>query len=195
MPLLFCVAIHNALEEVQAKLLPGELYLHSLTTSICSVCPGAHPRYLRRWRTNFSGGQGSDCTMEKRGLGTKKERCLSGCPRWGPVVWSPAGLKILGTPVGSAEFVESAIRDRLEKERDLWQAIPKVHDLQCAWQLLLQCAGPRCHHFLRSVPPSQSRTYAEGHDQGMREVMVTLLKGLPEDGQQQAVGTSWHHCP
>ena len=102
-------------------------------------------------------------------------------PEMGPEVWSPAGLKILGTPVGSAEFVESAIRDRLEKERDLWQAIPKVHDLQCAWQLLLQCAGPRCHHFLRSVPPSQSRTYAEGHDQG-------LLKGLPGDGQQQAVG-------
>ena len=32
-------------------------------------------------------------------------------------------------------------------------------------------------------PPSQSRTHAEGHDQGMREVMVTLLKGLPGDGQ------------
>ena len=63
-----------------------------------------------------------------------------------------------------------------------------VHDLQCAWQLLLQCAGPRCHHFLRTVPPRQSRTYAEGHDQGMREVMVTLLTGLPGDGQQQAVG-------
>ena len=34
---------------------------------------------------------------------------------------------------------------------------PKVPDLQCAWQLLVQCAGPRCHHFLRTVPPSQSR--------------------------------------
>ena len=50
--------------------------------------------------------------------------------------------------------------------------IPKVHDLQCGWQLLLQCAGPRCHHFLRTVPPSQSRKYAEGHDQGVWEVMV-----------------------
>ena len=96
-------------------------------------------------------------------------------------------MKILGTPVGSAEFVESVIRDRLKKERELWQAIPKVHDLQCAWQFLLQCAGPRCHHFLRTVPLSQSRTYAEGHDQGMREVMVTLLKGLPGYGQQKAV--------
>ena len=32
-------------------------------------------------------------------------------------------------------------------------AIPSVPDLQCAWQLLLQCAGPRCHHLLRTVPP------------------------------------------
>ena len=30
-----------------------------------------------------------------------------------------------------------------------------------AWQILLQCAGPRCHHFLRTVPPDQSARYAE----------------------------------
>ena len=24
-------------------------------------------------------------------------------------------------------------------------------DAQCAWQIRLQCAGPRCHHFLRTV--------------------------------------------
>ena len=35
------------------------------------------------------------------------------------------------------------------------------------WQIVLQCAGPRCHHFLWTVPSSQSRFYAEGHDEGM----------------------------
>ena len=85
---------------------------------------------------------------------------------FGEDVWSPLGVKILGTPVGSLEFVESVTEERLEKEQELWRAIPSVPDLQCAWQLLLQCAWPRCHHFLRTVPPTQSRVYAEGHDKG-----------------------------
>ena len=30
-----------------------------------------------------------------------------------------------------------------------------------------QCAGPRCHHFFRTMPPSKSMEYAQGHDRGM----------------------------
>ena len=159
MPLLFCLAIHNALE-------PGEhpfaflddVYAVSAPERTRDIYDLLADKLFRRAGIRLHNGK------TRTWNGEVPERM----PEMGPEVWSPAGLKILGTPVGSAEFVESAIRDRLEKERDLWQAIPKVHDLQCAWQLLLQCAGPRCHHFLRTVPPSQSRTYAEGHDQGMR---------------------------
>ena len=42
----------------------------------------------------------------------KEVEVLERMREMGPEVWSPAGLKILGTPVGSAEFVESVIRDR-----------------------------------------------------------------------------------
>ena len=41
--------------------------------------------------------------------------------------------------------------ERLQRERELWEAIPWVPDLQCGWQVLLQCAGPRCHHLLRTL--------------------------------------------
>ena len=57
--------------------------------------------------------------------------------------------------------------------------------LQCAWQILAQCAGPRCHHFVRTVPPSESRLYAEGHDTGMIETMCSLLGGLTGDEEQK----------
>ena len=60
----------------------------------------------------------------------------------------------------------------MREEQELWRAIPSVPDLQCAWQLLLQCAGA-------TVPPNQSRVYAEGHDREMQEVMARLLGGLP----------------
>ena len=43
----------------------------------------------------------------------------------------------------------------------------------------------RCHYLLRTVPPSQSRQYAVGHDAGMMRAMESVLGGIPGDGQQQ----------
>ena len=42
-------------------------------------------------------------------------------------------------------------------------------------QVLVQCAGPRCHHLLRTLPPSQTGEYANGHDLGMMQAMESLL--------------------
>ena len=61
----------------------------------------------------------------------------------------------------------------------LWDAIPSIPDLQCSWQVLLQCAGPRCHHLLRTVPPRQCAGYAHGHDSGMQRTMEALLGRIP----------------
>ena len=55
----------------------------------------------------------------------------------------------------------------MEKERDLWRAIPTVLDLQCSWQLLLQSANPRANHTMRTLPPSQSPAYCQAHDEVM----------------------------
>ena len=104
----------------------------------------------------------------------------------GPDVWSGSGIKILGTPVGDDEFVRRLSEERISKEQRLWRAIAWVPDLQCAWQILLQCAGPRCHHYLRTLPPSQSDWSARHHDEGMMLAMEQLLGGLPGDEVQQA---------
>ena len=81
-------------------------------------------------------------------LHTEKTRCWnqSGrCPPdmvdLGPEVWSPQGVKVLGTPIGSFEFIKEVSDRRLEEEQRLWDAIPWIPDLQCAWQVLPQCAG------------------------------------------------------
>ena len=96
----------------------------------------------------------------------------------GANVWNPEGLKVLGTAVGTPRFHQAASEERLQKEEEFWRTIPWVRDLQCAWQLMLQCAGPRCHHFLRTVPPSLSAACAAGHDRGLQQVMNGLLEGL-----------------
>ena len=101
----------------------------------------------------------------------------------GNAVWSHEG--IIGTPVGSAEFVQRLSEERIAKEEQLWQAIPWVPDLQSGWQILLQCASPRCHHFLRTLPPSQSAWFAGRLDSGMMETMEEILGGLPGDEVQK----------
>ena len=62
---------------------------------------------------------------------------------FGDESWSPEGIKVLGTPVGSDAFVAAHVEEKLEDEARLWNALPEVPDLQCAWQLLLKSASPR----------------------------------------------------
>ena len=72
----------------------------------------------------------------------------------GEEVWSPSGIKAPGTPTGVEDFVRQASEARSEEERKPWEAISWVPDMQCGWQILVQCGGPRCHHLPRTVPPT-----------------------------------------
>ena len=47
----------------------------------------------------------------------------------------------------------------------------------CLADLVAVCRA-RCHHFVRTLPPSESQFYAEGHDRGMMETMHHLLGGF-----------------
>ena len=59
------------------------------------------------------------------------------------------GLIVLGTPLGSAEFVQRELAELSVKHQSLLDRIPQVQDLQSAWLLLLFCAIPRPNYFLR----------------------------------------------
>ena len=132
-----------------------------------------HSQKFFRGRLRYS------CTRGKHVCGALREVNLEDL---GPDVWIPPGIKILCTPVGSQEFIQEVCEERLQRERELWEAVPWVPDLQCAWQVLLQCAGPRCHHLLRTLAPESSQDYAVRHDDGMFETMETLLHGLSGGG-------------
>ena len=170
-----CLGIHDALTAVQQHLEPGEClfaYLDDVSSCWRALRAQAgiqlHTGKTRTW--NVAGERPED--MEDLG----------------PDVWNPQGVKILGSPVGSEAFVSAFIERRLVDEQKLWDAIPSVPDLQCAWQVLLQCAGPRSHHLLRTVPPSQSGQYA-----GMRRTMEVLLGTIP--GDDTARDGTPHHEP
>ena len=186
MPLLFSSATHNALAEVKAQLVEGEYMLAYLDDNFVSAKPD-------RIQTIYDLLGERLFSMAGIEFHTGKTRTWSrtGVPprrieESGPEAWSWFGIKILGKPVGNDEFVQRLSEERIGKEEHLWRAIVWVPDLQCAWHLLLQCAGPWCHHYLRTLPPSQSAWLAGRHDEGMMETMAQLLGGLPGDEAQKA---------
>ena len=83
------------------------------------------------------------------------------------------------------EFVALQMEERVTEERRLREAIPHVPDLQCAWQILLQSAGPRANHTSRTLPPKLSADYAQGQDESMWNTAKTLLGEVP--GSAEAV--------
>ena len=134
MPLLFCLAVHNALGEVQAELLPGERVVCSPGRCVCVVFARTMSQDLQ-----FVGRQVADQSRIR--LHTGKTRTWNQVGErppdmedMGPEVWNPEGLKVLGTPLGTWQFHVEAAQERLAEEEEFWRCIPCVPDLQCAWQ-------------------------------------------------------------
>ena len=76
-------------------------------------------------RSVCSEWRASVCTKERRECGTVEESHLVMCtnlvPRFGK-----EGIKVLGTPIGSAQFTWERLQTRIVDEQRLWDAIPRV---------------------------------------------------------------------
>ena len=188
MPLLFSLGIQNALEEVRQSLEDGEC----LFAFLDDINVLSSPERTRVVNDLLATTLGERASIQLHTGKTRTWNSAGECPvdmvELGPDVWNLLGIKILGTPVGHDEFVANFLEERLAEERKLWDAIPSIPDLQCSWQVLLQCAGPRCHHSLRTVPPRQCAGYAHGHDSGMQRTMEALLEG----SQEAQCRSKWH---
>ena len=77
--------------------------------------------------------------------------------------------------MGKPAYVAAHAAARLEDERRLLAQLPLLPDVQRAWALLMYSAVPRANHLLRTLPPSQSRTYALAHDAALRDTLSALL--------------------
>ena len=94
----------------------------------------------------------------------------------GELAWAPRGVKVLGTPLGCASFVEECIRKRERDEETVLEGVVRMPDLQCAWQMLTKCCSPRANYLLRTLPPSESASYAVRHDERLWRAAVQLLR-------------------
>ena len=84
----------------------------------------------------------------------RRGTCAEMMEELGPEVWTPL------PPQWSEEIGHSCGQhgfSSVQPAPDVW----KRSDLQCAWQLMLQFGGPRCHQWLRTALPSASEEYAK----------------------------------
>ena len=187
MPILFSLGIHDVLQMIQEQLHDGE-FVFAFLDDIYVV---AKPHRIRKIydllakhldeHANIKLNAGKTRTWNR--TGTLPE----GMDTLGENAWSPKGLLILGTPIGSPSFVQTHANSRILDEQILWDAIQHVPDLQCAWQILLQSANPRCNHLLRTLMPTDSCGYARKHDEGMQQAMFKLLSLTAHQQKMQQV--------
>ena len=181
MPLLFSLAIHETLAEAQRDCGPQEhLFAFLDDVYATSDVPNRTRTLYDSLGTKLHAQAGFACTLGRQECGIERP-CVPKEWRSGTRSVEPRRRENLGNTCG---FVQEVVERRLAEEQRLWDAVPNVPDLQAA------CAGPRCHHVLPTLLPSQSEVYARGHDLGMERMMSTLL-ALPGDRQRPSGQTAF----
>ena len=89
---------------------------------------------------------------------------------------------VLGVPVGHSVFVQKWFADKEGSHLQLLARIPAEQDTQCAWLLLLMCAGPRANHILRNLPPSEASKFGQHHDNHLRACLADIIAMAVPDG-------------
>ena len=87
-----------------------------------------------------------------------------------------------------------AVHNSLCEMKRLREHLFAFLDDACAWQVLVQCAGPKCHHLLRTMPPHRSLTYSR-----LPELAAQIVHNMSEApagclGDLQETTNVLDHC-
>ena len=149
MPVLFAFGQHS-----------GAYSLPMWMTCTSRHCQQELVLFMLLWRASCSDMQGSAFTEARRVFGTapasvllratslskSRKPCQTILNRCGEDPICPThqqGIKVLGTPLGHADFVRAHLDRKVEEHQELLRRIPTVPGLQSAWLLLLHCAAAK----------------------------------------------------
>ena len=185
MPLLFSVGQHDALSEVQNRLLPSEV-LCAFLDDIYVVCRPervgmAHTMLenalWRHARIQVHAGK----TKIWNRAGVRRARLVLEGHECGVVGWSRK-------PMGHPDYVAHQLQLIRRHQQTLLDRIPALPDVQSAWALLLHCGAIRANCFLRVIPPQRSLRYAQDHDEALWNCLCGVLD-VPADLRCQCQGS------
>ena len=191
MPSMFALGQHQALLETRARLHPSNA-LYAFPDDIYVTGPPEHTVgqfaivrealarhaniqvHLGKTRAWNSAGEEPPGLLEVLPPQDPENPCWTG--NWA-LPAAEQGVVVLGSPVGSRDFIAAKLAQRLQEQDRLLSRIPRVPELQSAWLLLLYCAAPRSTYLLRTLPPADTAVFAAEHDAAIRRCLATLLAG------------------
>ena len=94
------------------------------------------------------------------------------------------GIILLGSPIGSTQFIQQAVSKRTEKIREITDLLPLLEDAHTEFVLLRSCLSlPKIMYTLRTVDPTPHQAEWMGFDSITREALTRIL-GAPLDDIQ-----------
>ena len=198
MPALFSLGLDFALRAFQSDLLPGERAAAFLDDIYVTAPPQCIRQLFDRLAHHLQHQTGIQLHHGKTQVWNASGTVPPGITALSQseAVWAGAhdqpraqrGLRVLGLPVGTDEYIQAELTRLHAKQLPLLEAIPTIPDLQTSWLLLLYCASPRAHYALRGLRPDLTRDFAAAHDQSIQQCLAQLLQvpALPESSAHRA---------
>ena len=196
MPLLYSLGQHGALEVAHSQFTQGERLFAFLDDTFI-VTPTAagvghaygcveaalrthcgiqvHVGKTKVW--NRAGNRPAICDVLERIAQAEHPRARVW--RGSQVPSNEQGIKVLGTPLGHADYVSRHLQTVLEEQHILLDRIPRVQDVQSAWLILLHCASARANYHIRAVHPAATSAFAAAHDARLWQCMCSILQVDP----------------
>ena len=181
MPILFSLGFDRALRLSSAHLEPGELAFAYLDDVYLLVRRDRAKTMFDRFSSLIERHAGVQVHMGKTRAWSSRTACPIGIGELGQQVWcgdKPAiecGLKMLGAPIGTKEYMTKWCLDRYAKVAELSDKLSCIEDPQSRWCLLKYCLEPRVNHLLRNTPPDVTLEVACLHDNCMWASVLALL--------------------
>ena len=180
MPLLFSLGQHAALDAVKARMVEGEVLLARVGDVYLALQEELyrhaririHASKTQVW--NAAGEQREACDILERIAQAEDPRARVW--KGSNIPTAEQGVRVLGTPLGHVDYVQTQLTWKLAEHDVLLQRIPLVTDVLSAWSLLLHCAGGRANCLLRVVRPELVGRFALGHNEGLWECLKRIMK-------------------
>ena len=173
---LYALDQHAAPSQVDASLHEGEMFFAFLDDIYILCDPSRVGEIFLQVKQSLGRFAGVQVNLGKTKVWNRaatKHHWSQGVEGEGPE--EEHSLVVLGVPVGHSAFVQKWLADKEESHQEFLTRIPAVQVAQCAWLLLLMCAGPRANHILRNLPPSEVSQFAQNHDTSLRACLAEIL--------------------
>ena len=93
-----------------------------------------------------------------------------------------SGIKLLGAPIGSDEFIVQFVKKKVEKIKHITAQLPSLHQPHLEFVLLRSClALPKIVYILRTTDPSKFWHLLQDFDSATREALSRIIGGAVSD--------------